>query len=295
MAIELKNAQIRLVIGEAGKEYTGSRFDWCGQILEIHYRDGIQLCGRERKGPPQASDHLGIGLHNELGTEGALAFDACPSGEYFLKIGLGLMKKDYQGPFDYYRSHSMNPLQVKVEEGQDIIRFSQKSPLLHGFAYSYQKSIRLTDEGFQIDYSLENIGMKPIETSEYVHNFLSFNGKPTGPAYQLNLPMEPDCSTCFRIQHPGNCLDIQGHAFTWSDTPDEDFYFGGLNAASPPDRWELLHKELGISLEERCLFPVSRMKLWGNAHVISPELFKSIHLGPGEREQWSRRYRIVQK
>jgi len=294
MSIELKNAKIRLVMGEPGVEYTGTRFDWCGQILEIHYRELFQLCGRERKGPPQASEELGIGLHNELGTEGALAFEECPLGEYFFKIGLGLMKKDYRGAFDYYRIHSIKPLPVELKREDDALHFSQQSPLLYGYAYFYQKTIRLKEEGFQIDYYLENRGTKSIDTSEYVHNFLSFNREPTGPGYRLLLPVDPDISTCHRIQNPGSCVSLQGASFLWSCRPKGDFYFGGLNAGAPPDRWTLQHQDLGISLEERCLFPVSQMKLWGNGHAISPELFKSIHLEPGEGEQWSRLYRIVQ-
>lgn len=295
MAIELKNRVIRLVLAEAGKEYRGSRFDWCGQILEVHFKNKYQFCGREREEESPIPETLGMGLHNEFGTDKALGFEDCPPGGFFLKIGLGRMKKDYQGPFDFYRPHQIDPLPVQVERGENQVTFLQQSPLLNGYAYSYRKSIQLMEQGFQVNYLLENRGEKTMDTDEYVHNFLNFSERKTGPDYCLNFPVLVDSSSCFKILNPGDCMKIADRSITWNRCPESDFYLGGLNAQNLPDRWELEHKSLGIALEEHCHFSVSKMKLWGNAHAISPELFKSIRIEPGESEQWSRSYRIREK
>jgi len=291
LPITLENKDIRLLIQKPGERYQGSRFDWCGQISEIHYQDTIQFCSSEIL-PPKSPDPFGFGLHNEFGTETALGFEECPMGEDFIKIGVGLMKKDYSGPFDFFRQHSFIPFPVEIQIAPEEIVFSQKSSNVRGYAYYYRKTITFRNDGFLIDYYLENTGSKPIINDEYCHNFLLMNQKKVSSLYSLkmNRPLQFGADT---VQvNPDEVVEINADELHWKRMPQSDFYFANFNQNKYPDQWILYHKKLDSFISERVSFSLSRMKIWGNDHSISPEMFKMLRLAPGESDSWQRIYKM---
>jgi len=55
----------------------------------------------------------------------------------------------------------------------------------------------------------------------------------------------------------------------------------------------LVNEELELGISESVDFQPSKINLWGRAHVVSPEIFKSIKLQPGEIDCWQREYKVV--
>ncbi|MNN53527.1 hypothetical protein D3C81_1682880 [compost metagenome] len=78
----------------------------------------------------------------------------------------------------------------------------------------------------------------------------------------------------------------------WHRNPGNPFYFlhEGFEGAKHPWLWELIHQPSGVGVRELSNFSVSEVAVWGQGHVISPEMFIEVKVAPGERKNWSRVY-----
>ena len=71
------------------------------------------------------------------------------------------------------------------------------------------------------------------------------------------------------------------------------FFFSFLSGDNEVNAsWELVNEKCKIGISEIANFKTRKVNLWGWKHVISPELFISIVLQPGELKSWSRVYNI---
>ena len=169
MAKILQNNDVSVTVEKAGDKYCGSRFDWNGLVSQIRFR-GVTLLGQEN---PQRDPAIrGRGLHNEFGITKCIGYDDCAVGEWFPKIGTGWLRKDEE-PYFFYTEYPLEELSFDCEvSGKSEVRFTCESGERNGYAYRYVKTITLADSSFTIRYAIENLGSKPLETDEYVHNFL---------------------------------------------------------------------------------------------------------------------------
>ncbi|MNC44942.1 hypothetical protein D3C75_938710 [compost metagenome] len=78
----------------------------------------------------------------------------------------------------------------------------------------------------------------------------------------------------------------------WHRNPDKPFYFRqeGFEGAKHPWLWEIIHLPSGVGVRELSSFSVYDVAVWGQGHVISPEMFIEVKLAPGEIKNWSRVY-----
>ncbi|MNF09338.1 hypothetical protein D3C80_2099780 [compost metagenome] len=78
----------------------------------------------------------------------------------------------------------------------------------------------------------------------------------------------------------------------WLRNPEKPFYFQqkGFEGAKYPWLWELIHQPSGVGVRELSRFSVSDVAVWGQGHVLSPEMFIEVKVAPGERKNWSRIY-----
>ena len=53
-------------------------------------------------------------------------------------------------------------------------------------------------------------------------------------------------------------------------------------------KWTLTDERLGLSMSETCDFNIEKADLWGHCENISPELFYSFSIKPGEETSWTR-------
>ena len=88
----LKNKNFEILIDLPNENYNFSRFDWTGKIVKVKFKN-ILLSGDERTDVKQ-ENNFGKGFYNEFGIDNALGFDEAKSGEWFHKIGIGLLKKE---------------------------------------------------------------------------------------------------------------------------------------------------------------------------------------------------------
>ncbi|MNW62067.1 hypothetical protein D3C74_401750 [compost metagenome] len=122
---------------------------------------------------------------------------------------------------------------------------------------------------------------------------MGINGANVGPDYELEIPAG------LRVEDPessytADLLSVSGNTLSWKAEPDRPFYckLGVWNKMDDGGFWELRHKPSGAGVRESGDFAAERMALWGEKHVISPEVFVDISILPRHSKHWSRSYQF---
>jgi hypothetical protein len=288
----LSNPYLEIEIQLPGEGYAGSRFDHTGKIIQIRFNDRT-FCTCEKN----SSDDLnssGRGLYNEFGIDEPLGYSDCKIGERFLKIGVGLLVKETDDAYDFFRAYPVIPAETKVKNPtrQSVLFTSEVKPY-RDYGYRLAKSICLDSAGFSIKYELQNTGKKPISTNEYVHNFLAINDKRTDNNYTLRFSSPFSKAGFGEFVDPEDMLRAGTDSISWKGSPSKDFFISHIfSNKSKGISWTLLHKEEKCGISETVDFPVQRLNLWGCGHVISPEIFYKINILPGLKTTWERNYKL---
>lgn len=291
MPVKLTNSQIELLVDLPDENYQDARFDHCGKIVSLKY-DGICLSGSET-GNIDGDQNSGKGFYNEFGIDLPLNFDKTPVGDWFHKIGVGLLKKT-NTPYFFKNVYEVKPIYFKVAYAPTKIVMECASPLLMGYAYKLKKEIVLFDNGFKINYYLENIGEHKIVTNEYVHNFLIFNDQSIGTDYQLNFPFEIKPDLFIETVNLENKVMIGKDTIKFNAAPSRDFFFSNISGnVMVKAQWELINMKQNLGISETGDFKSKCINVWGVPHVICPEIFYQINLKPKEIKTWSRTYHII--
>ncbi len=288
MSTIIKSDQLSVEIGMPG-EYSGSRFDWTGFIQQVTLISSKHtFCAPESL--TEGTGTGGIGLCNEFGIRTPIGYDQAAVGDYFPKIGVGLLTRTDEGPYDFFKSYPNQPFPIHVEQGSDYIRYVSEALPCNGYAFKLEKEITVQGATLTINYSLHNIGEKAIATNEYVHNFLSIDDQPIGPSYVLHFP-EDATLIGDTSKYTQDTLHINGKHISWNKQVDEMFYCTvPAFHSEAPFYWEVTHSEAGAGIRERGSAPAAFTALWGVSHVLSPEVSVDINVNPGERQRWSRSY-----
>lgn len=289
MAYQLRNDRLIIEIAELGEAYQGTRFDEAGFITGIELDGRHQFCVPESLTPGAGTG--GIGLCSEFGIKEAIGYEETRIGEFFPKLGVGLLIRPDEADYRFYREYACERFGTQVkQEGDSRIGFTTLPNECRGYAARVQKNIEISGNRLSIEYTVENTGSRTISTEEYSHNFLGFDGYSVGPDYVLRLPFaakiwSDDPSTL-------DGLVFEGENVTWERRPEKDFYFrmNPIDGRDYPWLWELRHRPSGLAARERSQLPLSSAAVWGHGHVISPEMFVAVQVAPGERQSWTRIY-----
>ncbi|GAB5486260.1 MAG: hypothetical protein Pars93KO_26940 [Parasphingorhabdus sp.] len=286
----LKNENLEVHIDLPNENYQSSRFDWTGKIQSVYFQ-GIPFSITEKN--DHQNEHLfGKGFYNEFGIETALGFEEAEIGEWFHKIGIGLLKKN-ESDYYFHKELEIKPAEFSVNANPACIEIVCASEALNGYTYILFKKIELLENGFLVSYTLENTGEKDIITDEYTHNFLSINNQPVSPNYALSFPFALMSSEFEELVDPEEKIILGETKVSFSGKTTDQFFIGRLAGnQSTRAQWELINSSQKIGIREIASFQAQKVNLWGWKHVISPELFHNIHLKPGELTKWNRRYQI---
>ena len=275
----LKNERLLIEIGQ----YEGARFDRTGFISQVTLDGKYTFCTTQNYG--DQSNYLGKGLCNEFGLNYAINYDSTAVDEWFIKPGVGLLKKEKDEEYISWNFYEVEPLVFIEEAGEDYIKFVAKDLKCMNYGISYTKIIKIIDNKLTIDYKLRNIGNERICINEYCHNFISINETKIGADYSVKLPI------AVTYQSENDELSINGNLATWKKECSRQFYYGiSASDESLGKLWTISHNKLGVSISERVSCDVIRFALWGKEHVISPEMFIKIQLGPEEEKCWQREF-----
>lgn len=291
MGIVLKNERIEIHFDLPHEHYHASRFDWTGKIQQVYFQ-GIPLSISE-KNDPNVDEHLfGKGFYNEFGIDTALGFEEADIGEWFHKIGIGLLRKN-ESDYFFFKEFEIKPAEFSVSTFSDRIEISAVSKIVNGYAYELNKKIELKNDGFLISYQLTNTGEKEIVTDEYTHNFLTLHKANNNANYSLKFPFSISMELQSGNLNPEN-VELGDNFLHLKKSPEKEFFYNNLsNSKKVTGKWTLIDNNQKIGISESTDFEVSKINLWGSNHVISPELFHQIHLSPGSTTEWTRNYEII--
>lgn len=292
MPLELKNNNYTILVDHPFENYCGSRFDWTGKITQLHFQNTSILSSENLS---NKNEHgFGRGLYNEFGIDSPLGFKEAKIGEWFHKIGVGLLLKDDHS-YDFNKVYKIKPAEFSVLHERDKIIISCNSESVNGFAYRLNKQIELHENTFSIRSELENTGEKEIVTNEYNHNFIGINNGPIGENIILKFPFQVNPKELHEIVNPGNKVKIASSDLEFNAIPQEPFFFSNLSGHKLVDAaWELHDLNSKIGIRETGNFQTQSINVWGSKHVISPELFIKIHISPGESKEWTRTYEVFE-
>ncbi len=286
----LKNKHIEIHIDLPEEGYQLSRFDWTGKITTVKYNDR-RVSSIERTDVDDKIN-FGMGFYNEFGIEDAVGFDEAKVGEWFHKIGVGILKKN-DNDYGFFKKYEIKPALFNFNFSTDSIELYCVSDLVNGYGYVLKKTIQLLENGFTINYKLDNTGTKIIHTDEYSHNFVSIDDDLISENYKLSLPFVLDPSKFKQYINDEEKVIIFTNEIGFSGTPNEPFFFSdltGSNMVNPS--WDLVNSKKKLRIQEIVDFETDKINLWGWRHVISPEIFFKINLKPNEALSWTRKYSI---
>ncbi|HNW49841.1 MAG TPA: hypothetical protein PKH79_02085 [Prolixibacteraceae bacterium] len=286
MPLFLRNKILQVEIGVPGEFYTGSRFDYSGNIRQITYKNHT-FCTTEKN---NYSPVFGFGLLNEFDIESPAGYSEAKPKELFLKIGVGSLQKEDEQPYSFQLDYKNQPLAFEmITTGETALEYKSKSPLVAGYQMQYTKELAILKNKLIISYFLKNTGGKSFETEEYCHNFLAIDQQKIGPDYGLNFDFNLQPDQFSELVNPAETLSVARKQIGWNKIPSDDFFISTLNGNERIQAsWKLVNNRMKAGVCEHTDFISHKINLWGNNHVVSPELFFRVHLSPGEEARWQR-------
>ncbi len=268
--------------------YRGGRFDWSGVIARLtaqnHSYFGVWFDRYE----PTLHDAI-TGPVEEFA---ALGYDAAKPGETFIKIGVGVLRKPNDKPY-----HFATPFELvqtgnwAVVQKKDHVTFTHQLTDASGYAYSYEKTVRLTPGKPQLvlEHRLKNTGQKRIETTAYDHNFLVLDQQPSGPDFVVNYPFAVHIAG---PEHPLLRVTAQELTFQKALEKGNSAYLTlqgyGPTAADYDVRVENRKTRAGVRI--RGDQPLAKLAFWTNPANLSPEPFIALNIEPGQEKTWTITY-----
>lgn len=288
----LKNKDLEVRIDLPGEQYNHSRFDWTGKIVAVKFKEKY-VSGTEMHNASK-EELCGRGFYNEFGIGMALGYEATRQGDWFHKIGIGMLKKG-EANYNFQKHYEIRPAEFEVETATDNMLIRCNSEEHNGYAYFLEKEIKLLESGFELKYHLKNRGNKAIITDEYNHNFLTIDENLIGEEYVLKFPFIVKPALFNEKVNSEQVVSFGANELRFNATPNEQFFFSNMSGGvTVPAKWILENKKSKIGISETGDFQTNKINLWGWKHVVSPELFFHINLQPGESIEWLRTYTIYE-
>ena len=307
---EIANGQIRvrLYLPDARNGYyRATRFDWSGVIVGLEYK-GHNYYGPwfDRVDPKVydfryegaeivASPCSGIaGPVEEFQTNrSALGWDEAKAGGTFIKIGVGVLRKD-DARYDFVKQYEIvDPGKWTITKHPDSIEFMQElTDPSTGYGYVYRKIVRLTKgkPEMVLEHSLKNTGRRTIQSTVYNHNFLVLDRQPPGPDFSVTVPFQ------IRSPHPPNqdLAEIRGNQIVYLKVlKNEDRVSTnilGFSESTKDNEIRIENSRVGAGLKISGDRPLSSENLWSIRSVLAVEPFITMRINPGSEFSWKISY-----
>jgi hypothetical protein len=293
--------------------YRGTRFDWSGIIYSLRYKgeeyygswytridksihNNVQRVGPDGKGEVVTGiASSGLGPAEEfLTSDKALGFDDAKPGETFLKIGVGVLRRTDDKPYDRYRDYEIvdgGKWTTKILDDKVVFTQTLSNPE-SGYGYIYTKTVFLIPGKpmMRIEHQLLNTGVKTLASSVYDHNFFVTNNHHTGPDYVITTPYQMKIS---KTQGP-DLFRIDGNRLLFSKllSPMEMVvtWIAGFEPVAKDYSFRVENIRTGTGYSVQGDKPLAQIMLWAIFTNISLEAFIDLHAGQGKEERWAYEY-----
>ena len=288
---EISNAAIRakLYLPDAQEGYyRATRFDWSGQIASLEYRGHNYFGQWFERYDPNLHDAI-LGPVEEFLTKGTgLGYNDVKTGESFVKIGVGAVRKPEEQAFHQFSTYEITDAgQWTVHKFPDRVEFTQELSDTAGYAYLYKKTVRLTAGKPQLvlEHTLKNTGSKIIETSVYEHNFYVIDGKPAGPDFTVKVPFALRATNDLK-----GFAEARGNTFTYLKELEK-----GQSVFTQLEGHGDTAKDYDIRVENAAAHagvrqtsdrPLAKLMFWSIRSTVCPEAYIDMRIEPGKEFTW---------
>jgi len=291
LKISNDNVEMRLFLPDtANGMYRATRFDWSGVIMSVKFK-GHEYFGYWK----DTHDPL---FHEDLAgpVEGyikpGIGYEEAEPGAGFIRIGVGIIEKEDEPEYVWNKTYKIiDHGNWNVNNGSDWVKFSHEVVSDSGYSYVYLKTIRLTDNGFNIEHKLLNKGSRIIETDQFNHNFFMIDGETTGPAFRVSFPFDPVAE--------GDLEDkaaIEGKDLVFLRNLGEgETVFSKISGFGPElsdHQVTVLNQESGAGVSFSMDKPLYDMVFWACRTTLCPENSVWISVKPGQEETWTAKYKL---
>ena len=269
--------------------YQGVRFDRSGNMSSLEFKGHTYFGQWFAKYSPKIHDVI-MGPVEEFTP---LDFPETKRGESFVKIGVGVLYKPDDKPYEFSRYYEpLNQGKWSIKANSDKVLF------IHDlddkiYSYHYEKSVQLIKDKPElvINHKLKNTGSNTIETSVYDHNFFVIDKHPTGPGLVVKLP--------FNLKGEGagfgELAEIQGNQITFLRTIGngenaECYSLEGFGPSASDYEIRIENRITGAGVRITCDQPFLKLAFWACHTTLCPEPYIKIKAEPGKEITWSIRY-----
>ncbi len=296
---EISNGVVRAKLYLPSAEngyYRGGRFDWSGVISRLEYQGHNFFGVWFPKYEPTLHDAITGPVEEFRSEDGALGFGEAKTGGLFVKIGVGVLQKPDDSPYEFAKGYKIvNTGTWIIRPHADRVEFVQELKGVDGYAYVYSKTVRLVKgkPELVLEHTLKNTGKRMIDTEVYDHDFYVIDGQPTGPAVSIKLP--------FRVQAKQDlkgAAEVRGDEIVYrrelSESREDSVasYLEGFGSSASDNDIRVENSKAGVGVRETGDHPMSKLYLWSIRTTVCPEAYIKLHVERGKKVKWAIRYRF---
>jgi hypothetical protein len=275
--------------------YRGSRFDWDGVIESLTYK-GHSFFGQWFEHYDPTSHDAIMGPVEEFrGDEGALGYNEAKTGGYFVKIGIGILRKLDDEKYQFYRTYPIVSTGKRIVTPEaDRVIFWHELNSGEGYAYVYKKTVRLArgKPELIIEHSLKNVGRRVIDTTVYNHDFYMIDGQPAGPGYRVAFAFAPHAQEDLK-----SLAELRGNELAYL----RELTARGESVATALTGFGMTPKDNDLTVENTKAQagvreigdrPLSSLYFWSIRSTVCPEGYIHMRIERGETFNWKITYRF---
>ncbi len=268
--------------------YRATRFDWSGVIASLEWNGHNYFGQWFPRYDPKLHDSI-MGPVEEFLTHGAgLGYDEAKTGESFVKVGVGAVRKPDETSFHQFNTYEItNPGKWSVRQRPDSVEFTQTLPDTLGYAYTYTKTVKLAADKPELvlEHRLRNTGRKTIDSSVYEHNFYMLDGMPSGPDVVVKFPFEVHATANLN----GNA-ETRGNELVYlRELPRGPSVFTELQGYGDTAKdydIRVENRKAGIGVRQTGNRPLAKLVFWSIRTTACPEAYIDMHIEPGKEFTW---------
>jgi hypothetical protein len=277
--------------------YRASRFDWSGVIPCLSYKGHSYFGVWFSKYDPMIADAIVGPVEEFRSDDGALDFGKAKSGDLFVKIGVGVLRKDQDASYKFMRTYPLvdgGKWTVHASHRQVQFRQQLHSPI--GYAYDYEKTVVLDPHQpiLTLRHSLKNTGTKPIDTSVYDHDFFMVDNTTTGPDMTVRLGFTPVAE---KSMEPMAAIEGKQIVYKQQLQPHQYVESWLTGYSKSPADYDIFveNTKTGVGVEQTGDNPISLFNFWSPSTAVCPEAYHHFVIAPGETAHWEIHYRFYAK
>ncbi len=296
--VSLNNGTIRATVYLPDAEhgyYRGSRFDWSGVIAGLEYAGHSYFGVWFPRYDATLHDSITGPVEEFRTDDSALGYAEAAPGDFFIKIGVGILRKPDNEPYSFARNYQIvNNGKWIVRPGDDRVEFEQDLEGTNGYAYQYSKTVRLARNKPELilEHTLKNTGKRTIETEVYNHDFYVIDGQPTGPDFTVRFPFQVratgDLKGAAAVR--GNELIFKRELRSGHDSASS--FLVGYGREAKDNDIQVENRKTGAGVREVGDQPVAKINFWSVRTTLCPEVYSAFRIEPGKKAKWRITYQF---